>query len=119
MTVPAGTPVVLVTPTVSVVSEQEDAVADCAVIVVVVPMPCALAAVNGSTNNTSGASAMPSPATISSRRLRRFMPLTCTCSKSSEESGIAQSRIARLPKRRRLLYLAGARWGQPPHGDLP
>ena len=71
---------------------------------------CALAAVTGS---TSIASAIPSPATNSSRRLRRFMPLTCTCSKSPEESRIAKSRIARLPKRRRLLYLARARCGQP------
>src|ERR1017187_3464547 len=52
---------------------------------------CAPATAIGSTS-----SAKPSPATNSSRRLRRFMPLTCTCSKSPEESRIAKSRIARL-----------------------
>src|SRR5450631_1508496 len=50
---------------------------------------CAPATAIGSTS-----SAKPSPATKSSRRLRRFMPLTCTCSKSPEESRIAKSRIA-------------------------
>jgi len=46
---------------------------------------CAFAAVTGSTSN---ASVTPSPATNLSRRLRRFMPLTCTCSKFPEESRI-------------------------------
>ena len=76
---------------------------------------CALAA----KGSTSIANAVPSPATNSSRRLRRFMPLTCTCSKSPEELRIAKLRATRSLKRRRLLYLARARWGQLAHFDLP
>jgi len=85
VTVPAGMPWELVTLTETAVSEQVPAGLVCALdgpfctaIAVEVVTPCALAAAV----NRGNANAIASPATNLSRRLRRFMPLTCTCSKS-------------------------------------
>jgi hypothetical protein len=93
-----GTPDAPVTLTATVVNEQEVAtpvcidvaVLDWTVIVVVVPTETAKAGID---------SAKPNPATNSSRKLRRFMPLTCACSK-------VQNRAPPISRSQTLLYLA-------------
>ena len=73
--------------------------------------PVALSAMPRAPAADTTVSAIPSPATKLSRRQRRFMPLTCTCSKSTEESRNAKLRLAFCPNRRTLLYPARVRWG--------
>jgi hypothetical protein len=78
LTVPAGTPALAVTSTAMLVNEQVADSLDCVVSVVVVFTLCAC---DAATNSAGMASAIPTPATNSSREARRKMPLTCTCSK--------------------------------------